>query len=145
MKQITIIRRKVATTANRLKKMGMSLSAAFKKAWELIKGKTITTKVKGVTFGNGQRALERLTHYQPEQIIIKLERELYNLYDGDAVAVYVGVISKGVVKVGYLPAPLAKIISTLVDKGIEIKALYGQIRGRYEDYMNYGLEIKICI
>ena len=145
MKQITIIRRKVATTANRLKKMGMSLSAAFKKAWELIKGKTIITKVKGVTFGKGQRILERLTHYQPEQIIVELEREPYNLYDSNAVAVNVGVISKGIVKVGYLPAPLAKIISTLNDKGMTVKALYSEIRGKYEGYMNYGMEIKISL
>lgn len=112
MKQITVIRRKVVTIANRLKKMGMTLSAAFKKAWELVKGKTIITKVKGVTFGNGQRILERLTHYRPEDIIVELEREPYNLYDGNAVAVNVGVVGKGIVKAGYLPSQLAKVVLT---------------------------------
>ena len=49
MKNIHTIRRIVATMANRLKKMGLTLSAAFKKAWELIKGKAIESKVAGVT------------------------------------------------------------------------------------------------
>ena len=44
MKHITVIRKKVATTANRLVKMGYTLSNAFRKAWELIKGMTITTR-----------------------------------------------------------------------------------------------------
>ena len=38
MKNIHTIRRIVATMANRLKKIGLTLSAAFKKAWALIKG-----------------------------------------------------------------------------------------------------------
>ena len=46
--------------------MGLTLSAAFKKAWELIKGKAIESKVAGVTKGNRQKALHRiLTHYTP--------------------------------------------------------------------------------
>ena len=52
MKNIHAIRRIVATMANRLKKMGLTLSAAFKKAWELIKGNTIESKIAGVTKGN---------------------------------------------------------------------------------------------
>ena len=51
MKAITIIRKKVATMANRLKKMGLMLSQAFKRAWELVKGNAIHTKVSGVTKG----------------------------------------------------------------------------------------------
>ncbi len=49
MRNIHTIRRIVATMANRLNKMGLTLSAAFKKAWELIKGNTIESKVAGVT------------------------------------------------------------------------------------------------
>ena len=64
MKNIHTIRRIVATMANRLKKIGLTLSAAFKKAWALIKGKAIESKVAGVTKGNRQKALHRiLTHY----------------------------------------------------------------------------------
>ena len=50
MRNIHTIRRIVATMANRLKKMGLTLSAAFKKAWSLIKGKAIESKeTKGIT------------------------------------------------------------------------------------------------
>lgn len=74
MKNIHIIRRMVATMANRLKKLGLTLSATFKKAWELIKGKIINTRIAGVTKGNRQKALRRiLTAYRPEQVRVSLE------------------------------------------------------------------------
>ncbi|MGN0182137.1 MAG: hypothetical protein ACI4DP_06985 [Candidatus Ornithomonoglobus sp.] len=76
MKKITIIRRMVTTMANRLKKMGLSLSAAFKKAWEFVKGNTIETKVAGVTKGSRQRALHRIaTAYRPEDVTVQLVRD----------------------------------------------------------------------
>ena len=74
MKNIHTIRRIVATMANRLKKMGLTLSAAFKKAWELIKGKAIESKVAGVTKGNRQKALARIAAaYRPNQVNVWLE------------------------------------------------------------------------
>lgn len=82
MKKITVIRRMVATAANRLKKMGFTLSAAFKKAWALVKGQTIETKVSGVTKGNRQLALHRIaTKYSPEAVKVTLERDKANLHD----------------------------------------------------------------
>ena len=76
MRNIHTIRRIVATMANRLKKMGLTLSAAFKKAWSLIKGKAIESKVAGVTKGNRQKALHRiLTHYTPNQVRVWIERD----------------------------------------------------------------------
>lgn len=144
MTDINQTRQKVMLIGNRLHIKGMSLSEALKRAWAIIKY-GISTKVKGVTYGNAQKALDHLTKYQPERIIITLERDTFNLYDNNAVAVKAGVIGKGIVKIGYLPAPLAKVISALLDKGIAVKALYSEIRGKYEDYMNYGIEIKLCI
>lgn len=72
--------------------MGLTLSAAFKKAWELIKGNTIESKVAGVTKGNRQKALHRiLTHYTPNQVRVWLERDKANLHDNNAVAVMISV------------------------------------------------------
>lgn len=51
MKQITTIRRTVATMANQLHKLGYSLSKAFKTAWRRIK-EGMKVKAQGVTFGN---------------------------------------------------------------------------------------------
>lgn len=113
MTDINQTRQKVMLIGNRLHIKGMSLSEALKRAWAIIKY-GISTKVKGVTYGNAQKALDHLTKYQPERIIITLERDTFNLYDNNAVAVKAGVIGKGIVKIGYLPAPLAKVISALL-------------------------------
>ena len=144
MNNINLIRCKVMTVGNRLHSKGLTLSQALKRAWIIVKS-GVMTKVKGVTFGNAQKALDRLTAYPKEDIIISLKRDRANLYDSNAVEVYAGVKNKGVVKIGYLPAPLAFIVSVLIDKGIEIKASYGEIRGKYESYMHYGIAVKLSI
>ena len=144
MNTIQSIRKKVMTIGNRLHNKGLTLSQALKRAWMIVKAGVIT-KVKGVSFGNSQRALQRLTAYHPDDIIIDLKRDAANLYDGDAVEVYAGVKNKGVVKVGYLPSPLASVIAPLLDMGNKIKAVYSEIRGKYEPYMNLGIEIKLTV
>lgn len=144
MTDINQTRRKVMLIGNRLHIKGMSLSDALKRAWTIIKH-GINTKVKGVTFGNVQKALEHLTRYNPNDVIIKVKRDISNLYDSNAIEVYAGVKSKGIVKIRFLPAPLAFALSRLIDTGYPVNALYGEIRGKYEDYMNYGIEIKLSI
>ncbi len=112
MRNIHTVRRIVATMANRLKKMGLTLSAAFKKAWELIKGNTIESKIAGVTKGNRQKALHRiLTHYTPNQVRVWLERDKANLHDNNAVAVMISVNSSVAYKIGYIPKNLTYVIS----------------------------------
>lgn len=144
MKKITIIRRKVATMANRLKKMGLTLSAAFKKAWELVKGKTIETKIAGVTKGNRQLALHRIaTKYSPEAVKVTLEREKANLYDNNAVKVTISVNGSASYDLGYIPRNLAYVVSAILDKGIGLTATFKEVRGRYERYMNYGAVITL--
>ena len=69
---ITNIRKAVATLANKINGKIKNLSAAFKKAWAVIKGKTIQSKISGVTFGNTQKALSRLTKYAPEAVGVEL-------------------------------------------------------------------------
>ena len=83
--------------------------------------------------------------YRSEDILISLKRDPANLYDSNAVEVWAGVKNKGTVKIGFLPAPLAFVVSRLLDLRIPVKALYKEIRGKYEQYMNYGIEIKLCI
>ena len=117
MKNIHTIRRIVATMANRLKKMGLTLSAAFKKAWELIKGKAIESKVAGVTKGN--------------------------LHDNNAVNVIVSVNGSDNYNLGCIPRNLAYVVSALIDKGFYIKAMFKEIRGHYASYMNYGAVITL--
>lgn len=144
MKKITIIRRMVATMANRLKKMGLTLSAAFKKAWELVKGQRIETKVAGVTKGNRQKALHRIaTKYRPEDVTVQLVRDAANLYDNHAVMVDVSVKGSASYTLGFIPRNLAYVVSAILDKGIELTAAFKEVRGRYTKYMNYGAVITL--
>ncbi len=142
MKNIHVIRRMVATMANRLKKMGLTLSAAFKKAWEFVKGNTINTKVSGVTKGNRQKALRRiLTAYRPEQIRVSLERDKANLYDNNAVNVIISVNGSKAYNLGCIPRNLAYVVSALLDKGVHIAAAFGSVIGAAS--MNYGAVISL--
>lgn len=144
MKNIHIIRSKVATMANRLKKMGLTLSQAFRKAWELIKGKTIETKVAGVTKGNRQKALRRIAAiYKPSDVSVQLVRDTANLHDNNAVKVVISVKGSDSYNLGFLPKNLAYVISKLLDRGLQLTASFKEVRGRYTPYMNYGAVITL--
>ena len=144
MRNIHTIRRIVATMANRLKKMGLTLSAAFKKAWELIKGNTIESKVAGVTKGNRQKALHRiLTHYTLNQVRVWLERDKANLHDNNAVAVMISVNSSVAYPLGSMPQHLAYAPSAIADKGIKLKTAFKEVRWHYTRFMNYGAVITL--
>lgn len=144
MKYDKKIKSRICIIANRLKKMGLTLSAAFKKAWELIKGNTIESKVAGVTKGNRQKALHRIfTHYKPKQVRVWLERDKANLHDNNAVAVIISVNGSVAYKIGYIPSNLAYVISAIVDKGIKLKTTFKEVIGHYTKYMNYGAVITL--
>jgi hypothetical protein len=144
-KVITTIRRAVATLANSFNKKLKNLSAAFKAAWELIKGKTILTKIVGVTFGNGQKALQHLTHYAPQDIQAELVREPENEHDKNAVAVAVSANGSAFYRIGYLSCDLAFFISKVLDKGIALKTQFkGVIGGEaHGPFHNYGGMIEL--
>jgi len=63
------------------------LAASFKAAWAITKRGSLNTPVAGVTFGNRQRALNRLERYETENIAVTLERERGNAYDQNAVKI----------------------------------------------------------
>ena len=140
MKYDKRIKSRICIIANRLKKMGLTLSAAFKKAWELIKGNTIESKIAGVTKGNRQKALHRiLTHYTPNQVRVWLERDKANLHDNNAIAVMISVNRSVAYKIGYIPRNLAYVISA----GISLKTVFKEVRGHYTRFMNYGAVITL--
>ncbi len=87
MASITKIRKEVATLANRLNRKLHDLSAAFRRAWEIVKGREVVSKVASVTYGNRQRALGRLERYAAHAVNVTLEREAGNAYDANAVKV----------------------------------------------------------
>ena len=85
------LKSKVVSLGNRLApRMGGDRSAAFIKAWALVKAGSLEIAVKGTSFGNRQEALKRLSAYDPAQIKA-LVPEADNPADTAAIAVLVGV------------------------------------------------------
>ena len=80
MKQITKTRKAVATMANELRKLGYTLSKAFKTAWRRIK-EGMTVKAIGVTFGNRQNLLQFIAGRRPEELITYLRCDRANTFD----------------------------------------------------------------
>jgi len=134
---------KVMTIANRLVAQGWGRATAMIRAWALVKLPKLETKVAGVTYGNRQQALEHLTRYAPEAVSIRLEREQGNEHDRNAVAVWAAVEGKGAYHMGYLPRSLAAFVAPLLDAGKAVRALFKEVRGGYEPYMNYGLRVEV--
>ena len=136
---------KVMTIANRLVAQGWGRATAMIRAWAVVKLlPRLETKVAGVTYGNRQLALEHLTMYAPESITIHLEREADNEHDRNAVAVYATVEGKGSFCVGYLPRTLAAFVAPLLDAGKAVGAMFREVRGKYQPWMNYGLVVEVC-
>jgi hypothetical protein len=131
------------TIANRLVAQGYNRANAMVKAWALVKLPAVATKVAGVTFGNRQKAVQHLAQYAPEMVSIRLEREQGNEYDKNAVAVYAAVEGRGAYHMGYLPKALAALIAPLLDAGKAVSALFKEVRGGYEPYMNYGMALEV--
>jgi hypothetical protein len=106
---------KVVTLANRLtSRMGGDKSAAFVKAWAIVKAGGLEIAVKGTSFQNRQEALRRLAAYAPDQIKTVLVPEPSNPVDPAAIAVLVGVQNgRGLFKLGYVPANLTPAVSAI--------------------------------
>jgi hypothetical protein len=118
---------KVVTLANRLTaRMDGDRSAAFVKAWEIVKAGKIELAVKGVTFGNRQEALRRLAAYKPEQVQAFFMPEPENPADSAAVAVMVGVQNgRGLYRLGYVPRAMAAVVTAMSAKKTALRIVSG--------------------
>ena len=145
MKEITKIRKAVCTMANELKKVGYSLSQAFRKAWSRVK-LSMTVRVSGTTFENRQERLEFLKRFRLEDLSVTLEREPNNQYDRNAiqVVVHIKLIRKKTV-IGYIPKGLARELSKVMDIGVQLKASLMQIIGGYSYKETLGALVNITI
>lgn len=145
MKQITKVRKAVCVMANELKKVGYSLSQAFKKAWAQVKN-TMKVRVAGTTFENRQERLQFLKQFHQNDLTVTLEREPDNEFDNNAIQIIVHIkpISRRTV-IGYLPKELARELSKVIDIGIQVKASLIQIIGGYSYKEMLGALIDIRI
>ena len=143
MKQITKARKAVCSMANELRKLGYTLSKAFKTAWERIK-EGMTVKAAGVTFGNRQSLLQFIAGRKPEELTTYLRRDRANTFDKYAVAVVVGIKDIGYAHIGYLPKGIAQSVAIVLDNGMDLKAEV-KIIGGFGYKETYGALINIGI
>jgi len=131
MKMTRETRRKVVTLANRLTpKMDRDKSAAFIKAWAIVKAGTIEITVNGVSFGRRQEALRRLAKYEPVQIKTVLVPEPENKHDSEAIAVKVGINGgRGIYTIGYIPRTFTAVVKAIGANFPVLRVLTGDING----------------
>ncbi len=136
---------KVMALANRLVGQGWSRTMAMVKAWATIKLGQIESKVAGISLPDRQKAAEHLTRYSPENISISLIRDRSNQYDKNAVAVMASVNGSRAYQMGYLPKALAVLVAPLMDAGKAVDSAFKAVKGKYAQYMNYGVSIEVRV
>ena len=138
-------RRAVCIMANELRRSGISLSEAFRKAWRRIK-ETMTIRAKGTTFENRQERLRFLLNFRPSELTITLEHEAGNQYDANAVAIVVHILPiRRRTVIGYIPRGLAPELVALMKKGIALTASLRGIIGGYEYKESLGMLLNIAV
>jgi hypothetical protein len=127
MKMTSEMKSKIVTLGNRLApRMGGDKSAAFIRAWQIVKAGGLELAVKGTSFANRQEALKRLAAYAPEQIRAVLVPEPSNPVDHNAVAVMVGIQGgKGLFRLGYVPRELTAAVQAIGGKLPALRAVSG--------------------
>lgn len=145
MKDISTIRRTVATMANQLHKLGYTLSKAFKTAWTRVK-EGMVVRVSGVTFSNIQERLRFLSQFRPQDLTVSLEREADNSFDTNAIKVRVHIPAiRKQTEIGYIPALVAGELAKAIDIGCEIKATFKGVIGGYATRETFGALLSIAI
>ena len=125
----------VCSVANKLAKR-LGKSKAFKAAWFVVKGQAVA--VKGVSFGNRQTALSRLSKYNKEDISIQLQPGAEG-----SVAVVANVRNKGAYQMGFLSRQNAVIVRLMELVGHGVKVSLGAVIGGYAEGIRYGLRVKL--
>lgn len=144
-KHITNIKRAVCTMANELRKTGYTLSQAFRKAWRRVKA-SMTFRAAGVTYERRQEKLAYLAGFQSKDIMIRLIRQQDNPYDKNAIRIVADLLpTEESAVIGYVPRGLAKELSKVLDKGIELKATLIGIIGGYSYKEAYGALLNVTI
>ena len=146
MKTSKEMKSKVMSLGNRLApRMGGDRKAAFVKAWAIVKAGGLELAVKGVSFGNRQEALKRLSGYSPDQIKAVLVPEPSNPADPAAVAVMVGVQGgRGLYRLGYVPANMAAVAVAVMGAKLPALRIVSGTWG-WAEKTTYGARIALAV
>ena len=108
-----------------------SLSCAMRLAWMKIQSRLFShyTKVRGVTFEDRQRLLNRLSKYKENDIILTAERVYDNPYDRYAIEIIATVQGKGSGTLGYISKALSQGLAVKMDEGAWLIPIIENITG----------------
>ena len=109
------LKSKVMALGNRLApRMDGDRTAAFVRAWVIVKAGGLELAVKGTSFVNRQEALKRLAAYAPDQVRAFIVPEPENKADPAALVVRVGVQGgRGLFTLGYVPREMAAVVAAI--------------------------------
>lgn len=133
----------ICKAANRFHAQGYSRSAAFRMAWRLAK-QTAQIAVAGTTHSDRQDVLAAIAGTAPETVTVELYRDRENLYDSNAVAVFVR-DGERLHKLGYVPAKAAACISVLIDTGLTVRATLLRVVGGWSEGLRYGARLSLAL
>ena len=125
------LKSKVFSLGNRLApRMDGDKSAAFIRAWAIVKAGGLELAVKDTSFENRQEALKRLAAYAPDQVRAFIVPEPENKADPAAMAVRVGVQGgRGLFTLGYVPREMTAIVAAIGARLPALRILSGDIHG----------------
>jgi hypothetical protein len=126
------MKRRAMSLGNRLarKGNGMTRSAAFKRAWAIVKAGGMVLAVRGVMFGSRQEALKHLSGYRPQDVRAFVVPEPGNRADHGALAVWVGVQNgRRLYRLGYISAGETATVRALPKQRAALRVLAGNIYG----------------
>ena len=109
----------------------LTWSTCLRIAWKTVRCLLTVyhSKVKGTTFNNRQRLLRRLSLYPINKITLRIERELGNLFDPNAIRIIAKVKGKGEADIGYISKELALDLAPIIDLGNTILIMIDSITG----------------
>jgi hypothetical protein len=138
------LKSKAMKLGNKLAAKGNDRSAAFKKAWAIVKANGIEMAVKGTSFGNRQEALKRLAAYNPAMVRAVLVPEPENKQDPAAVAVMVGVQGgKGLFRLGYIPRDMTAVAAVLGSKLPALRVVCGA--WGFSNQVTFGARVALAV
>lgn len=122
-----------------------SIGTALRLSWNTVRSylRFIHTKVRGASFGNRQKLLERLRRYNYQDVILTFVREPDNPIDSCAIQVWASVKNKGSGCIGYLTRDLAYKVAPFLDVNRTAVVLLEGITGGGNSY--YGCNFKFII
>jgi len=137
---------KAMALGNKLAVKGNDRSAAFVKAWAIVKAGGLELAVKGVTFGSRQEALRRLSTYNPADVRAFVVPEPNNPVDRNALAIVVGIQNgRGLYRLGYVPKETAALVRAMGSRPVNLRVVSGEWDYKGRGHVTFGARVSLAV